>query len=193
MKTNKYLVLISVSLISMVLGSCGTSLTLPATSSNMERVYLIQYDTWGHHSLAFFRNGKLIEFTYGDWELFALNKRDLWTGWKNMTFPTEGALGKKIVGFNEGDSICSKFIGCNKTASFQAPSHKVSELLIMLEESYLEESKSEVYNSLEEVFFVKHKRRYWLWHNCNHQLVEWLEYLGAKVSGRILFSPNFIE
>ena len=53
--------------------SCTTSVKLPVKCQNMQTVYLLKYSTWGHHSLAFYKDGQFTEFSYGDWELFALN------------------------------------------------------------------------------------------------------------------------
>jgi len=61
----------------------------------MESVYLLKYSTWGHHSLAFYDSSSFIEFTYGDWEIFALNKRDAWTAWINMALIPTPTLTKK--------------------------------------------------------------------------------------------------
>ncbi|MCB1760427.1 MAG: hypothetical protein KDI68_11700 [Gammaproteobacteria bacterium] len=159
----------------------------------MEAVYLLKYSTWGHHSLAFYHNQMLTEYTYGDWELFALNRRDAWTAWKNMTFLTQGALGRKSIFLKSGDSICERFIGCESVAQFLAPAEKVRLLEQKLQKDYLLNIETEVFNSKEGVFFVKHEVPYWGFHNCNHQLVEWLEFLGAKVSGRVLYDPRLIE
>ena len=159
----------------------------------MEAVYLLKYSNWGHHSLAFYDDGQLTEFTYGDWELFALNKRSAWTAWKNMTFPTQGALGRKSVAIKSGEPICEKFIACEAVVFFNAPRDKVNQLKIMLEREYINNLESEVFNGVEEVFFVKHPDPYWGFHNCNHELVEWLETLGADVSGRVFYQPTVFE
>ncbi|MBF0280815.1 MAG: hypothetical protein HQM13_23690 [SAR324 cluster bacterium] len=182
-----------VSLVLSFLGACSTSLKLPPKSKDMEKVYLLKYLTWGHHSLAFYRNGHLTEFTYGDWELFALNKRDSWTAFKNMTFFTPGALGRKSVALEAGDSICDKFKGCVQIVPFMAPKAKVSELWNRLQKLYEQNAQTEVYNENEEVFFVKYDRPYWGFHNCNHELADWLEEIGGEVSGKIFYNPRFIE
>ena len=176
-----------------LISSCSTTLKSPDATVNMERVYLLKYSTWGHHSLAFYRDGKFIEYTYGDWELFALNKRDGWTAWKNMTFNSQGALGRKLVEMKLGDHICKKFVGCEIVVPFHAPTDKVNALHISLQKNYNDNIATEVYNAKEEVYFVKHDTPYWGFHNCNHQLVEWLEFLGADIKGRVFYKPTLIQ
>ena len=143
--------------------------------------------------MAFYRDGKLTEYTYGDWELFALNKRDGWTAWKNMTFHTQGTIGRKSVVIDRGDPICEKFVGCEEVVSFYAPSNKVNALFDNLQYEYSNHLETEVFNSSEEVYFVKYDRPYWGFYNCNHQLVEWLEFLGAEIEGRVFYKPHLIE
>lgn len=188
----KPLKIIMLTFATMMLCSCSTTFKLPVKSQNMETVYLLKYATWGHHSLVFSNAGNLTEYTYGDWQLFALNKRDFWTGWKNMTFPTQGALGRKVVAYEGEQSICSKFVGCEAATSFMAPSEKVATLQLKLQTQYESNLATEVNNSVEDVHFVKHDKSYSLLHNCNHQLVEWLEELGGEVTGRVFYKPDLI-
>lgn len=175
----------------MVTG-CSTKLKLPATEPDMTKVYLIKYSTWGHHSLAFYNNGSMTEFTYGDWELFALNKRDPWTAIKNMTVLTQGCMGRKSTAWNPGDTICDKFKDCEMAVSFFAPADKILKLHNKLQNSYDANSETEYYNQQERVYFVKYDVPYWVFHNCNHELADWLELIGADVSGRVFYKPDFI-
>jgi hypothetical protein len=171
----------------------STKLKLPAASPDMTRVYLIKYSTWGHHSLAFYNDGLLTEFTYGDWELFALSKRDPWTAFKNMTFRTQGCMGKKSTAWKPGETICDKFKDCEMAVSFFAPADKVLNLNNKLQNSYNANSETEYYNQKERVYFVKYDVPYWVFHNCNHELADWLELIGAAVSGRVFYKPDFIN
>lgn len=194
MKISKYIIRSFLCLAGILAAaSCSTALELPPTIEDMEAVYLIKYSTWGHHSLGFYDSGQFTEYTYGDWQLFALNKRDYWTAWKNMTFATPGALGKKSVEMKSGDEICAKFISCEAVALFLAPRDKVLYLKEKLKFEYDNSVETEVFNEKEKVYFVKYEKPYWGFHNCNHELVEWLEVLGVKVSGRVFYKPNLID
>ncbi len=150
----------------------------------MEVVYLLSYSSWGHHSGAFYRNDELVEFTYGDWELFALNKRDAWTAWKNMTFLTDGALGRRIVKWDPGTPICPLFKDCRRAKAFSAPIQSASKLFNQLEDAYSTNAPTEVLNDVEQVHFVKYDVPYWGFHNRNHELAEWLEQLGGRSPAR---------
>ncbi len=175
-----------------IIAGCSAKVKLPTTEPDMTKVYLIKYSTWGHHSLAFYKDGSLTEFTYGDWELFALNKRDPWTAFKNMTFLTPGCMGRKSTAWNPGDTICDKFKNCEMAVSFFAPADKVLKLHNKLQNSYNANSETEYYNQKERVYFVKYDVPYWIFHNCNHELADWLELIGADVSGKVFYKPDFI-
>ena len=183
----------TVAIVILFLGlGCSTVLRLPPEVGEQERVYLLSYSTWGHHSLAFYSDDALVEFTYGDWELFALNQRDGWTAWKNMTFRSQGALGRKVVAWEPGTPICPLFHACLDAVSFNAPAANVQALYERLQNDYALEVSSKVLNEVEQVFFVKYDVPYWGLHNCNHELADWLEALGATVSGRVFLNPDFI-
>lgn len=178
-------------LLSMIMG-CSTALKLPESDGDREEVYLLSYSTWGHHSLAFYRDSMLVEFTYGDWDLFALNRRDAWTAWKNMTFYTQGALGRKVVTWAPGTPLCPLLKECKNVKSFLASSAKTKKLYSRLQDAYRKQENTEVLNDVEQVYFVKYDVSYWAFHNCNHELADWLEELGAKISGRVFLNPDFI-
>lgn len=185
---------VAIGLLLLTTMGCSTTFKVPEADVgvDMEEIYLLSYDTWGHHSVAFYRDSTLVEFTYGDWDLFALNRRDGWTAWKNMTFHTQGALGRKIVAWEPESALCQLFNGCKKAKSFLAPTAKVQALFEKLQAAYIKRISTEVLNEGEQVHFVKYDVPYWGFHNCNHELADWLEELGGEVSGRVFINPDFI-
>ena len=171
----------------------ATRFELPVCHGTKETLYLLQYSTWGHHSLAFYRHGELIEFTYSDWALFALNKRDALTSITHMLFPTLGTLGRKAVPWVPDQTIPPLFVDCIEAVAFEADAQKAAQLFDELEASFKQGQNEEILNEDEGVYFVPYPQRsYWVAHNCNHALAEWLEQLGGNVSGRVFFHPDFI-
>ena len=169
-----------------------THFQLPVCHGETETLYLLQYSTWGHHSLAYHRDGLIIEYTYGDWELFALNKRDTFTGIKNMMFPTAGTLGRKAEKWQPGLPVCSLFVDCIQAIPFPAPKDLSQQLFEQLEAAYQSRKNEEILNEDEGVLFVPYPEKYSVAYNCNHALAKWLEQLGGKVSGRVFYNPDFI-
>lgn len=170
-----------------------TRFTLPVPVETVETVYLLQYSTWGHHSLAFYRDGHLIEFTYGDWALFALDKRDWFTAISHMLLPTMGTLGRKAVPWTPGQSIPPLFVDCIKAVPFDADQSQVQFLFDELSQAFNNQSDKKVFHKVDAVWFVPYPVYYGLWNNCNHQLAKWLVQLGGRVSGRVFWNPDFIK
>ena len=170
-----------------------TQFVLPEPVEEVETVYLLQYSTWGHHSLAFYRDGQLIEFTYGDWALFALDKRDLLTAISHMLLPTMGALGRKSVPWQPGQDIPPLFVDCIKAKPFEADKSQVQFLFNELTQAFEKQADQKVFHQVDAMWFVPYPVYYGLWNNCNHELAKWLIRLGGKVSGRIFWNPDFIK
>lgn len=169
-----------------------TQFRLPQCAGEQETLYLLQYSTWGHHSLAYWRDGSLIEFTYGDWDLFALNKRDAFTSIKNMILPTMGALGRKQVPWQSDQPICPLFVDCVDAVPFPVEAYLAQALFEELENAFNKHKQQEVLNQEEGVYFVPYHESYSVAYNCNHALAKWLEQLGGKISGRVFYHPDFI-
>lgn len=168
-------------------------LILPNVSGPSETLYLLRYKSWGHHALAFYRDGQLTEFTYGDWQLFALMQRDLYTSVKNMLIPTPGALGRKQVHWQKGQDMRPLFFELEKTLSFQVSAHKSQALWQKLNNAFIKGRNQQVLNARDQVYFVPYPVAYSLLNNCNHELVKWLAFLGCEVHGRIFWNPDLIK
>lgn len=154
-------------------------------------MYLLQYSTWGHHSLGFYDGEHFIEFTYGDWSLFALNKRDLWTAISHMLWPTLGTLGRKVVPWQPDQPLLHHFTNCIDIVPFEADTALVNALYHQLDRAFCLTKHTQVYHPEDGLYFVHYPTPYALWHNCNHELVRWLEFLGGQVKGIVVYRPNF--
>ena len=170
-----------------------TKFILPDPIEATETVYLLQYSTWGHHSLAFHKDGQLIEFTYGDWALFALDKRDWFTSISHMVFPTMGALGRKAVPWHPDQAIPPLFTDCIQAVPFEAEQRQVNYLFTELSDAFKEAEKKKIFHQEDAIWFVPYPIYYGVWNNCNHELAKWLIQLGGSISGRIFWNPDFVK
>lgn len=102
-------------------------------------------------------------------------------------------IGEKNCPLAPGKPFCENFNGCDIAVEFQAPEEKVSGLFAKLQRIYTENADSKIFNQKESVYFVKYNKSYWGFHNCNHEIADWLEQLGGEVSGKIFYEPGFIE
>jgi len=171
-----------------------TRFHLPAVdTTDVETVYLLQYSTWGHHSLAFYDAPYLVEFTYGDWALFALDQRDMWTAVSHMLWPTQGALGRKQIPWKPGEDIHPHFTNCQAVAPLTVARSLALSLYHKLSHNFEKQQSRAVFHEKDQVYFVPYSAPYGLWHNCNHELADWLEALGGRISGRVFWNPDFIN
>lgn len=165
----------------------------PICQGPTEAVYILQYSTWAHHSLAFYRDQQLIEFTYGDWALFALDQRDIFTAITHMLWPTQGALGRKTVLWQPNTPLQPHFTNCIDIVPFEAEQTKVDKLYHMLCTAFQKQQAKQVFHPHDAVYFVPFHIPYALWSNCNHVLALWLRALGGYVTGRLFYQPDLIQ
>ncbi len=166
----------------------------PAAPTNPVNVYVADY---GYHSrLALPEpDGTLIQYTYGDWRYFALRQQTLLRGLEALLMPTPGALGRRR--YEDLESL-QQSLGLDWPKMLHAvpvTAENLTRLLERLDRRYQNNLRTEVVQSgnerdAREISFVQDELDYTLFHNSNHELVEWLEELGCEVEGFITW-PNF--
>src|SRR5688572_12511152 len=74
---------------------CATTVRPPADPKDPVVVVLIDY---GHHSGVILPEpeGAWVEYAFGEWDYFALNKTDLFTGMIALGCPNQGTLGRRV-------------------------------------------------------------------------------------------------
>lgn len=153
----------------------------PADPSDAVVIYVTNY---GLHSRLVLPTGnsELIQYAYGDWHYFALNQQDLKTGLAALLIPTPGTLGRRkfsnIAALQEN------------TLNLKVAQTKVRQLLQLLDARFQQNLATQVENLHTGLTLVQDDKTYTLLHNSNHELVAWLEYLGCRVDGFVMWA-NF--
>ncbi|MBF2062832.1 MAG: DUF2459 domain-containing protein [Calothrix sp. C42_A2020_038] len=134
-------------------------------------------------------DGKFIEYAYGDWNYFALNKQSISYGLAALFTKTQAALGRQIFknqsqiqGLVKQDNI--------NLLSFEVAQSKALSLGKSLEQRFQRNIDTQVKNPSTGLTLVQDEREYTLFHNSNHELVSWLEDLECQVTGFVMWS-NF--
>ena len=166
--------------------SCRVTIHGPLDIEHPVPVYLAHYDRF-HTSLVIPEAGIATEFTYGDLDLFARYDQSFWPAFKGMSFPTQGVLGRRTVAWVGRDieslrSALDNVESCNRVSVLYVESSSLEALAFDLQRCFEAESGSAMHNEHLGLTFVKHPRSYTFFHNCNHQLAEWLERMGCRVS-----------
>ena len=174
----------------LVLGSgCATKVMPPSNPVNPVAVYITDY---GRHSsvLLPMGDGHLMEYTYGDWDFYALKKYKWYIGATALFVSDGSGLGRRIVADPGDDAALQKQLGSKRLMKVRIEQGKVMALLTELDQRYSKNIETMVYNDYAHIYFVKDESHYWLLHTCNAMTAQWLEKLGCRVNGLAVMS-NF--
>jgi hypothetical protein len=177
-----------VGMIALVSG-CATRVVPPSNPANPVAVYVTDY---GRHSsiLLPMGDGHLMEYSYGDWDFYALNKYKWYAGPTKLFLSDGSGLGRRILAHPGDDEALQKMINSKRLLRVEIEQSKVRDLLAELDQRYCAKIETMVYNNYGHSYFVKDESHYWLFHTCNAMTQQWLEKLGCKVSGLAVIS-NF--
>jgi hypothetical protein len=160
----------------------------PNTPNNPVNIYVVDY---GFHNRLILPDGegKWIQYAYGDWKYFALNQQDWITGAAALLLPTQGALGRRKLSNRDRLHLFAAQKD-NAVLSITVEKTKVERLLNLLNAYFDRASVTPVENPLIGMTLVTYDQKYTLLHNSNHELVRWLQDLGCRVEGFVLWA-NF--
>lgn len=161
----------------------------PANPADPVTVYVADY---GFHSGLILPkgDGKLIRYSYGDWYYFALRKQDWDNALAALFLPTPATLGRQQ--FNSLSDL-KQALGSDWRdilLSFSVSNVQVTQLLASLDERFQQNLDTRVMKSKHGLVFVQDAQNYTIFHNSNHEVVEWLEELNCQVKGFVMW-PNF--
>ena len=165
--------------------ACRVTIQEPAGVDRPVPVYLAHYDRY-HTSLVIPGERVATEFTYGDLDLFAHYNQSFWPAFKGMSFPTQGVLGRRVVGWDGHDVGALRVAlnnqeSCNRISTIHVDPNLLANLAEDLQRSFESASGSAIHNEHLGITFVCHPTSYTFLRNCNHQLADWLERLDCKV------------
>lgn len=161
----------------------------PINLNNPVNIYLVDY---GFHARLILPSNKnqCFEYAYGDWRYFALNQQDWLTGAAALLLPTQGALGRKLINCDRLQLASQAIQKDNNFSSFAVEKTKVDRLLKVLNSYFDRPATTQIENPHTGMTLVPYDRTYILLHNSTHELVRWLEDLGCRVEGFVLWA-NF--
>jgi len=171
--------------------ACATTVRPPAAPRDPVVVVLIDY---GYHSGLILPEpgGGWVEYAYGEWDYFALNKTDLCTGMIALCCPNQGALGRRKhpeMGYRD----LMDGVKAEERFPLTVSRERAEALWRRLEERFQRHIDTRVYSPVHQLTFVKDDDTYICWHNCNHAVAAWLEELGCDVRGWACFSDFSVD
>lgn len=124
--------------------------------------------------------GGHVEYGYGDWDWYALQRNRWYHAFDTLLWPTPGTLGRRILPVGTLAELQATY-----PASVLHPLPVERGAAARLEEELEWQFASggvALYNPAYGLHFVPHPDRFWLFHNCNDALASWLQALGCRVS-----------
>jgi hypothetical protein len=175
--------------IGLALVRSPTLIIPPTEPAETVTAYIVSY---GYHSRLILPeiDGGLMQYTYGDWRYFALNQQNFSNAAAALLIPTQGTLGRrKVSHINELQQLINQR-QYDSLLSFEVRGGKAARLLTVLGDRFNRNIDTRVENWITGLSLVQDDQDYTLFHNSNHELVEWLEELDCQVKGFVML-PNF--
>ena len=182
-----------ITLAGLALSSCTTSLTPPADPVDPVAVYIVDYGR--HTSLLLPREEDegLIEYAYGEWGWFALDRSQWHDVFRTLLWPTRGALGRWEWDLPRDVESIRAAILCEDVLEIIVASERERALLRRLDARYTRHADTLHYQPLYQLDFVHDEDEYHLFHNCNHELAQWLLELDCEVHGWAMFADFIVH
>ncbi|MGI8705139.1 MAG: hypothetical protein ACR2JJ_05005 [Sphingomicrobium sp.] len=153
----------------------------PATVSDPVRVYVVDYGR--HASLALPKeDSDLVEWSWGDWNWFALERTGLSEGLQALFASPRSTLSRReLAPARNADELAAR-LGAEEVLGLDVERARARALHHHLQARWVRRREQAVAHSSGRVF-VPEDRRYSLSNNSVHELARWLEALGANVFG----------
>jgi hypothetical protein len=173
------------------LTGCTCSIITPHDPADPVSVFVLDYGR--HSSLALPTSGEpiLVEYAYGDWNWFALDKSQWHDALPTLFWPTRGALGRRSLSVEPTPGSVLQFVRCEEVLEIRVSGRSVSSLATELNRQFDNRIDTAHHQPLYDLTFVHADRPFHLFHNCNHEVVDWLRKVGCRVRGPT-FSADFV-
>jgi hypothetical protein len=174
-------------LVAALLGtSCVTTVTPPPAQANPTTVYIVNYGR--HASLVLPHEDSAVEFEFGEWKWFALGHSQSPRIVPALFWRTQGTLGRRHLDYRPDRQRLQADRAAEDVLSIPVSAAAARQLHARLTARYEANRHTEIINHEYEMAFVKDPVPYSGWHNCNHELAEWLVQLDCEVRGGAYFA-----
>jgi len=166
-----------------ILGSgCAGLVTPPTAPDHPVDIYLLDHGP--HTSLVIPRpSGGMVRYKYCDWRWCVQGRRHLPSGTAALLWPTASGLGRgehaDVTSMEELHKLAPE--GLAQVYPLQADATKALALQQGLDAYFLEASNNTSYNQEFAMTFVPYPRGYWLAHQSNLVIAQWLREMGFDV------------
>ncbi|MFQ4139885.1 DUF2459 domain-containing protein [Nodosilinea sp. PGN35] len=146
-----------------------------------DRVTVHVVETGLHARLVLPLGDRWVQYGFGDWDYYALNRQDFYHAAKALILPTPGALGwGDIASLRQFRTVLEQHGG--HFLSFDVSAAQTNRLTAVLRERIEGRGAGEyVYNPATNLTLAQDGQTYSLLHNSNHELATWLKMLHCRI------------
>lgn len=173
---------LAVGLFAPLSGGCAGLVTPPSAPDDPVDIYLLDHGP--HTSLALPRQaGGMVRYSYCDWRWCVQGRRHLLSGTAALLWPTASGLGRgqhpDVSSLEELDKLAPE--GLARVYALQADATQAKALIQHLDGYFMEEAPNAAYSEEFAMEFVPYPRGYWLAHQSNLVIAQWLREMGFQV------------
>jgi hypothetical protein len=175
------------------LTGCTCSITPPPDPADPVSVFVLDYGRHSSLGLAATDDQTLVEYAYGDWNWFALDKTEWYDVFPTLFWPTQGALGRRALRSETSAEALQSSLGCEEVLEIPVGGDDARALATKLDRQFESRLETQHYQPLYDLDFVHTDGSFHVFHNCNHVMTGWLREMGCRVRGPALFADFVVR
>jgi hypothetical protein len=168
---------------------CTNTVIPPSNVKDPVTVYLLDHGRTS--SLVLPRNdGTSVRWAYGHWNWYALGNKGPIDALNALVIPAKSTLGRRNIETPATEDAINQNVHVPIEAMYALVVNKerAQALISRLDKAYAQRSSIEVKNQPADLNFVRHRSIYWLLHNSNHVVSDWMRDLGCRIKGPEILS-----
>jgi hypothetical protein len=167
--------------------SCATVVFPPQHVADPAQVGVLDH---GHHTSLIVQTADddMLRYSYGDWKWYALRQTGPAEGSAALLRPTQAALGRKELPgpFSPTAVVREVRVPIEHAIYLTVDAREVRRLVGRLNRIFYDNQAEQIDNDAYDLVFVPHPQRYWMFHNSNQVVAQWLVELQCRVEGPAL-------
>lgn len=175
---------------SLALPGCATTIYPPPAVTAPATVAVLDHGRHASLVVEIPGEARMIRYAYGDWAWYALRQTDAVEATRAIFWPSQGALGRReLAGPPSAESISRGVrVAIEHAVFIEVEAAAARDLIARLDGIYAANIATRIYNEAYDLEFVHHPDKYWVFHNSNRMVAEWLAILACEVEGPTILS-----
>ena len=182
----------TIAVVSLLTG-CAYTITPPPSPTDPVSIFVLDYGRHASLALPATDEPVLVEYAYGDWNWFALDKSAWYDAFPTMLWPTQGALVRRRLDVAPTTAHLQRYLGCEEVLEITVSGNSATTLVMDLRRQFDDQIDTLHYQPLYDRDFVHADKSFHLLHTCNHAVADWLGDVGCRVRGSTPFADFEVD